>query len=76
MDLLWAVSQERGCVVFGQHQAGRKGGEKQDAIGTGHGQGPREPWLSSRGTEHCSMVPGAGRQHIQSVPVPRVYNLL
>lgn len=41
--LLQAASQEMGCVVFGQHQAGRRGGEKQDAIGTGHGQGHREP---------------------------------
>lgn len=41
--LLQAVSQERGCVVFGHPQAGRRGGEKQDAIGTGHGRVTESP---------------------------------
>lgn len=39
----WAASRDRGCVDFGHHQAGRRGGEKQDGIGTGCGQGQRAP---------------------------------
>lgn len=52
--LLWAVSQEGGCVVLDTTRL--EGGEV--AIGTGHGQGHRQPWPSSCGTKHCSWPQG------------------
>lgn len=59
--LPWTASQERGCVGFGQHQAARRGGEKQDGIGTGHGHGHREPL----GKLHSPLQPGPGAGRLQ-----------
>lgn len=53
----WAASRDRGCVDFGHHQAGRRGGEKQDGIGTGCGQGQREPLAELHSSCRFSLMP-------------------
>lgn len=64
--LLQAASQERGCVDFEHHQAGRRGGEKRDAIGTGHGQGHREPLAKLPSCSPLQHSPGGRKEQVQS----------